>query len=503
MRIAVLVLALFCSMLTTTEARAFCGFYVAGADAKLFNNATLVVMMRDGTHTVLSMQNNYQGPPESFAMVVPVPVVLQKENVKTLDPAIFARVDKLAAPRLVEYWETDPCYVMPPTLPSSRAMADPPTDGATGGGVKVEAEFKVGEYDVVVLSSDDSTALETWLRDNKYSIPKDAEPLLQPYVASGMKFFVAKVDATKVKMKDGMAMLSPLRFDYEDKAFRLPVRLGLVNSKGTQDLLVHIVAKSRYDVANYENVTIPTNIDVDESAKKKFGAFYAALFDRTLEKHPKAVVTEYAWDTASCDPCPAPPLNMAELSTLGADVLEGITEHGNVLTRLHVRYSKDSLGEDLVFRKAEPIAGGREFRSDGKLEKGAQKAGQNNFQARYAIRHPWKGRIACPKPQRGRWGGPPGSQGVVGDPTPALDLAFAPRGGIELASFIKSDVSELDIKAKRPVRQSEPPVPVGAKTPPPGADSACGCTVPGQTPSTPVGAWMLGLALLALRKRAA
>ena len=42
-------------------------------------------------------------------MIVPVPVVLQEENVKTLPPEIFARVDKLAAPRLVEYWEQDPC----------------------------------------------------------------------------------------------------------------------------------------------------------------------------------------------------------------------------------------------------------------------------------------------------------------------------------------------------------------------------------------------------------
>jgi hypothetical protein len=60
---------------------AFCGFYVAGADDKLFNNATMVVLMREGTRTVLSMQNNYQGPPENFAMVVPVPVVLHSKKV--------------------------------------------------------------------------------------------------------------------------------------------------------------------------------------------------------------------------------------------------------------------------------------------------------------------------------------------------------------------------------------------------------------------------------------
>ena len=65
-------------------AEAFCGFYVGSADASLYNHATQVVLMRDGTRTVLSMRNTYQGPPQGFAMVVPVPIVLQKENVKTL-----------------------------------------------------------------------------------------------------------------------------------------------------------------------------------------------------------------------------------------------------------------------------------------------------------------------------------------------------------------------------------------------------------------------------------
>ena len=65
--------------------------------------------MRDGTRTVLSMQNTNAGPPEDFALVVPVPVVLQKEQVRTLPKEIFAKVDAMAAPRLVEYWEQDPC----------------------------------------------------------------------------------------------------------------------------------------------------------------------------------------------------------------------------------------------------------------------------------------------------------------------------------------------------------------------------------------------------------
>jgi hypothetical protein len=138
-----------------SAAEAFCGFYVAGADAELYNNATMVVMMRDGTRTVLSMQNNYQGPPSDFAMVVPVPVVLQKENVKTLEAGVFSRVDRLAAPRLVEYWEMDPCAPIPPpeampVMSGAGPVDEMDADGG-GDGVKIEAQFTVGEYEIVVL----------------------------------------------------------------------------------------------------------------------------------------------------------------------------------------------------------------------------------------------------------------------------------------------------------------------------------------------------------------
>src|SRR5947208_12497049 len=74
-------------------ADAFCGFYVSGSGEKMFNDATNVVLMRDGTRTVLSMQNDYQGPLEDFAMVVPVPVVLHEPDVKTLARTVFDHTD--------------------------------------------------------------------------------------------------------------------------------------------------------------------------------------------------------------------------------------------------------------------------------------------------------------------------------------------------------------------------------------------------------------------------
>jgi MYXO-CTERM domain-containing protein len=462
------------------RAEAFCGFYVAGADAKLFNNATMVVMMREGTRTVLSMQNNYQGPPENFAMVVPVPVVLQKENVKTLSNDVFDHVDKLASPRLVEYWEQDPCPPDPPSyayednIPAApMAEMAAPAPAPKNYGVKIEAKFAVGEYEIVILSANDSGGLDRWLRDSGYKIPAGAEPLLRPYVQSGMKFFVAKVDVQKVRFENGMAMLSPLRFHYDTELFNLPIRLGLVNSGGTQDLIVHILARGvRYEVTNYKNVTIPTNIDIDEKARGQFAAFYAALFDRTVAQNPGAIVTEYAWGADSCDPCPSSPLDPNDFAILGGDVLPSVSEdqkwipqNSFVLTRLHARYGKDALGEDLVFRVAPPIVGGREFmQSNGKLETGATQLpeGQiSNFQGRYAIRHPWTGPIKCSNPRRGVWGGPPSGVSDNGGPQVAQNLAFAPRGTLQLASYVQHDVPEIGLQAAvdepRPGPGSLPP----------------------------------------------
>jgi hypothetical protein len=507
MRPAVL-LAASLGVLLARPAAAFCGFYVSGGGAELFNNATQVALMRSSTRTVLSMQNDYQGPPEDFAMVIPVPVVLKKEQVKTLKKAIFTKLDTLSAPRLVEYWEQDPC---------PKPMADGYGSGfgglglrgvGSGGGislggagrgmVRVEAEFDVGEYEIVILSAEDALSLEQWLTEKNYKIPQGAAPLFRPYIQQGMKFFVARVNVKKVTFdKTGHAALSPLRFHYDSEKFELPVRLGLINAKDTQDLIVHVLARGqRYEVANAPNVTIPTNIDLVPSAKNEFGPFYASLFDRTQAKEKGSVVTEYAWDAMSCDPCPTPPLNDAELTELGLDVIDPGEEYvepeievknadkltpqqkqqldnlitnakrqlklqherrrrgsGFVVTRLHARYTKASLGEDLVFRAAPPIQGGREFMKDENgLERGATPGNMNNFQARYAVRYPWTGPVACKNPQWGVWGGKPGKDEeysfggrAAGS---ALNTAFVKRDK-PIEKLIESPIAELDLKAKK------------------------------------------------------
>jgi hypothetical protein len=459
-------------LLFASSAQAFCGFFVADGNSKLSNNASQVALLRKGHRTVMTMSNNYQGPPENFAMVVPVPVVLHKEDVKTLPADVFDHIDSLSAPRLVEYWEQDPCR---PIYPPEEPTAGAPVMSAGGGGarrehelgVKVEARFAVGEYEIVILSARDSGGLETWLHENHYTIPDGAKAALAPYIREQMKFFVAKVNIQKVhKDQSGAVVLSPLRFGFDSDELRLPVRLGLLNANGKQDLIVYILhPDKRFEAANYPNVFIPTNLEVADEVRKNYAAFYAELFDATLaHANGKAVITEYAWQTSSCDPCPTPPLQASDLATLGADVavakeeMQGSSRggyYGNfaswVLTRLHTRYDKATLSEDLIFREAKPVYGGRANWDGTSGDAGAQPAGDNNFQGRYIIRHYWTGPVKCDHPAYNSWGGPPGG----GEPGPvaAKGLAMAPRGKVDLKNSIQSPVPTLGIAGKPPHRR--------------------------------------------------
>ena len=151
-------------------AAAFCGFYVAKADTKLFNESSKVILARDGNRTILSVANDYQGDVENFALVVPIPYVFEKDQIRVGEAAVFERLDAYSAPRLVEYFDDDPCA--PLILPEAATAFDGTqsiTDRAARAnalGVTIEEQFSVGEYDIVILGAQESGGLETWLLEN-------------------------------------------------------------------------------------------------------------------------------------------------------------------------------------------------------------------------------------------------------------------------------------------------------------------------------------------------
>ena len=447
-----------------TEVLAFCGFYVAPGDQKLVNNATRVALMRHDETTVISLQPDYQGPAKEFAMVVPVPQVLQKKQVKTLDRSLFDTLDTFTSPRMSEYWEQDPCPRPEPEYEELDLMvrsSAPPRRSRKGAGKKdayvvVKAKFAVGEYDIVILDSNDATALEQWLVKRKYKIPKGAAPYLAPYIQGGMYFFVAKVDPKRAKFQGNQAILSPLRFHYRSKDFTLPIRLGMINAGKEQDIVVFVLAEDRYVPSNYPHAPIATNIVVKNAVRNNFAGFYEGLFAETRKKNEDAIITEYVWELATvqprggirqgpkCDPCTSPvqfftPQWMLSLGldvfgvqqqpqSGGLDILEPQPRRRGrrpprqppspiisanapkkiVVTRLHGRFKPATANPDIMFQKAEPIVGGMGTPDPkGNLQPTQFHPSQNRFQGRYVILHKWKGKAICDNPQYGYWGGPP------------------------------------------------------------------------------------------------
>lgn len=363
----------------------FCGFYCAKADTKLFNKASQVVLVRDGDRTVMTMTSDFQGDPKEFAVVIPVPTFLQREQIHVGDKALVEHLDAYSAPRLVEYFDADPCRLPMLTEALSMARAAVPASARADKrerslGVTIEARYTVGEYDILILSAAQSSGLETWLRENGYVIPAGASPVIASYLKQNMKFFVAKVNLTE-QSKLGFTYLRPLQIAYESPKFMLPIRLGMVNADKQQELFVYALTRGgRIETTNYRTVKLPSNMDLPVYLKQpgEFAKFYQAMFRRQVQNEGgNAVFVEYAWDMRWCDPCAADPLSNDELRRLGVfwtNEGRGVQPPEVFVTRLHVSYDKAHFPEDLVFQET---------------------GDRNNFQGRFVLRHAWTGEDSC------------------------------------------------------------------------------------------------------------
>ncbi len=380
----------------------FCGFYVSKADGTLKNKTSQVILVRDGNKSVITMYNDFKGDTRDFAMVVPVPVVLRKDDIKVVDQSIFQKLNDYSAPRLVEYWDQNPCnnYEMmkEDISMAPRANADRALAGKVAGAkssVKIEAQYLIGEYDILILSAKESSGLKNWLNDNGYKIPADAEEVLDPYIKSNLKFFVVKVNE-KEKKKLNNNFLRPIQISFNSPKFMLPIRLGMANADGDQDLIVYaFTRRGRIESTNYRNVDIVSNRNIPLFVQKNFGTFYGNLFTNQWEKEDKSVAfLEYAWNVTpvnqmKCDPCVGNPPSEQDLVQSGvwwlggkdwndySDVDNDEPDNGskNVhFTRLHFRYNRKSFPQDLMFQVTPNTL---------------------NYQARYIITHPATGDFNC------------------------------------------------------------------------------------------------------------
>jgi Na+-translocating ferredoxin:NAD+ oxidoreductase RnfD subunit len=403
-----LLIVLFCN----NDIMSFCGCfvervdtrYVSNADGTLKNKTSQVIMVRDGNKNVITMYNDFKGDAKDFAMIVPVPTVLKKKDIRVVHESIFNTFNEYSKPKLLQHYDQNPCIPIR-DFSEKFAMTESVTVTSSGRNegdvvpkVKVEAQYIVGEYDIVLLSATESESLKNWLNNNGYALPKGAEEVLEPYIKSKLKFFVAKVNPDeKAKLQNGF--LRPIQISFRSPKFMLPIRLGMANADGDQDMIVYaITKKGRIECTNYRTVNMPTKKNIPLFVQENFGAFYTNAFENTWKKEGQNVaVLEYAWNISpytsepKCDPCTVATPGLYELQQAGvwwltgkdwndySDVYDEDEDDFQVnrnahFTRLHIRYNRKNFAQDPTFMVT---------------------PNKDPFQTTYTITHPANGDLSC------------------------------------------------------------------------------------------------------------
>lgn len=409
--------------------------------------------------------------------------------------------------------------------------------------VDTEAKQKKGEYELKVL--DDAGALKSWLSDQGLKAPPGADAALEPYFKQGMKLLVAKVDANRIELVGGdRAQLSPIRFWTAQPFDTFPARIGLLSAPPFQELVLYVFhPEKRFEVKNYDTKFPPTNVTVTKDVWERVGEFYNAIYDKLLAKDPKTVLAEFAWPVEGCgEPCPDAPLMVSELMSLGGDVFEDAIPEGErrpepteptkeeedkfkatlegktnkekkeakkeweeerakiayvkalqernkyMLSRLHFRYNKNSLTEDLKLAPAPHVKGGTDLPKGpkGVSDSEVTPADKSRLQTRFNYLEPNIKAINCENPVRWRWGKRPREVMRLRKTWVAEDLTRKSRTQITPEKVILSPVPALGIKGAPDEKKAAPK----PKQEP--EKGSCGCRVVGSSsPQVPRSAMLL------------
>jgi hypothetical protein len=214
-------------------ARAFPGVFAGKGQVARVSNATQVVLLEKGDHTVVTVWSDYEGPLDHFALVLPVPSDVALSEVRTLKRDPVDHLDEISAPRFHEFWEMDPCEAGQAEQEWERDLSV--KDSAvnflgtgmpdTSNGPKLAPEllldvtpqFKQGEYAFRMVPKGQS--VKAYLQGRQLTLPNGAEEALHNYESKGMQILVAEVATSKVELagarcsrRSGFLRASPTPF---------------------------------------------------------------------------------------------------------------------------------------------------------------------------------------------------------------------------------------------------------------------------------------------------
>jgi hypothetical protein len=237
-----------CAVLLPTASQACGGFFCSSTPVD--QEAERIIFVQEDPQTVRSIvEIQYQGDPESFAWVVPVPAV---PELTTFYASAFNALD-LA---------TQPQFVLPPECQQffgdAAAGGAPEADGGENapppGEVVVHDRKIVGPFDTATIESEDPRALIEWLRTNGFRIPEAMEPFITLYTNERMKFV-----AMKLLPGEGTDAIKPISMRYTSASPAVPLRLTSVAALLEMGVKIWVLGAERYGPQNVPSVEIADN----------------------------------------------------------------------------------------------------------------------------------------------------------------------------------------------------------------------------------------------------
>lgn len=207
------------------------------------------IIVYDAGREDLILQVKYGGPVAEFGWLIPVP---NKPTVEKGDMECFYELSKYTQQQFQDAGVGNASSAGPGgmnTLGIGRAEPNP---------VKV-VDFKtIGAYEIAVLSTEDTGALERWLKANHFEYPQDKSDVLAGYVKQhwyfvavriNLKGFWAKLSAEE-KLANGE--LNPLHLTFASDQCIFPLKISSVNGTPSEVQVYVLSAEPRVERGMFE-----------------------------------------------------------------------------------------------------------------------------------------------------------------------------------------------------------------------------------------------------------
>lgn len=313
-----------------------CGGFFCNA-TPVDQQAERIIFVQEDSDTVTSyVEIVYQGEPDGFAWVVPVP------SVPLLDVwhgGAFNALDLLTEPQFELPWA---CLAEAGAFDDADGAPDP----APGGDVEVLDRQRVGPFDTATIESDDPRALVEWLRVNDYRITPAMEPFIAMYTREGLKFL-----AMKLAPGEETDSIQPIKMTYDAAGPMVPLRLTAVAAQLEMGVKVWVLGDARYGASGVPDITI-------EDADLRFDpntwqTNYLALVARKVDENGgKGFITELAGPTAALAQQVRDsfvPEWAGQEAVDARDALAALLDSRPYVTRLYTRLSPEEMDHDPSF----------------------------------------------------------------------------------------------------------------------------------------------------------